>query len=104
MIFYQLARVSDIIAADVERIVRQIVRISHLSVRDPMTRPTIAETLQRHAMDCERMAKASTSAASWREWKPRAERARSCTALYEAARPTSSKGRMATSHSVSGRP
>lgn len=69
-----------------------------------MTRPTIAETFQRHAMDCERMAKASTNAASRLEWKQLAERARRCAALYEAARPISSKGRMATSHSVSGRP
>jgi hypothetical protein len=69
-----------------------------------MTRPSIAETFQRHAMDCERMAKASTNAASRLEWKQLAERARRCAALYEAARPISTKGRFTNSQSASNRP
>ena len=51
-----------------------------------MASSTIADTFRRHAVDCERMAKTSSSSASRTEWRQLAERARRCAALYDDAR------------------
>jgi len=51
-----------------------------------MANANLADIFLRHATDCDRMARASSNAASRAEWKQLAERARCCAALYDGGR------------------